>query len=200
MRKAAENHFLEGSIIGITKLDMSQPRPVELVSGFAERSRAKALDRGWQGEYHRMVLRQLPVENMEEKFNPGTDRPGTAARSRRMAAFCRARRSCIRHETSPAPQARSARCAPDGFRLQNGLPLRGSTADSGSSLHCEGGASVADPPCFMLFMSSLTMHNIVQMVRHTKIQVKKAATAALFHICTRISSVSPPQKTLFHAA
>ena len=33
------------------------------------------LDRGWQGVFHRMILQQLPVEIMEEKFNKNTGRP-----------------------------------------------------------------------------------------------------------------------------
>ena len=32
----------------------------------------KELDRGWQGVVHRMVLQQLPIEIMEEKFNQRT--------------------------------------------------------------------------------------------------------------------------------
>ena len=59
----------------ITKQDPTQPklwsRFQDLLSDVARRE----LDRGWQGVFHRMILQQLPVEIMEEKFNKYTGRP-----------------------------------------------------------------------------------------------------------------------------
>ena len=59
----------------ITKQDVSQPRLWSRYQDLLSEVALEALDRGWQGVFHRMVLQQLPVEIMEEKFNPSTGRP-----------------------------------------------------------------------------------------------------------------------------
>lgn len=59
----------------ITKQDASQPRLWSRFQDLLSEVALETLDRGWQGVFHRMVLRQLPVEIMEEKFNQNTGRP-----------------------------------------------------------------------------------------------------------------------------
>ena len=59
----------------VTKQDVNQPRLWSRFQDLLSEVALEALDRGWQGVFHRMILRQLPVGIMEEKFNQNTGRP-----------------------------------------------------------------------------------------------------------------------------
>lgn len=59
----------------ITKQDPTQPKLWSRFQDLLSDVALKELDRGWQGVFHRMILQQLPVEIMEEKFNKYTGRP-----------------------------------------------------------------------------------------------------------------------------
>ena len=59
----------------ITKQDPTQPKLWSRFQDLLSDVALEELDRGWQGVFHRMILQQLPVEIMEEKFNKYTGRP-----------------------------------------------------------------------------------------------------------------------------
>ena len=59
----------------ITKQELNQPKLWSRFQDLLSEAALKKLDRGWQGVFRRMILRQLPVEIMEEKFNKNTGRP-----------------------------------------------------------------------------------------------------------------------------
>jgi len=59
----------------ITKQDPTQPLLLSRFRNLLSAPALKALDAGWQGVFHRMALRQLPVQKIEKDFNPVTGRP-----------------------------------------------------------------------------------------------------------------------------
>ena len=59
----------------ITKQELNQPKLWSRFQDLLSEAALETLDRGWQGVFRRMILQQLPVEIMEEKFNKNTGRP-----------------------------------------------------------------------------------------------------------------------------
>lgn len=59
----------------ITKQEPAQPKLWSRFQDLLSEAALEELDRGWQGVFRRMILKQLPVELMEEKFNKYTGRP-----------------------------------------------------------------------------------------------------------------------------
>ena len=59
----------------ITKQEPTQPKLWSRFQDLLSEVALEELDRGWQGVFHRMILQQLPIEIMEEKFNKNTGRP-----------------------------------------------------------------------------------------------------------------------------
>ena len=59
----------------ITKQELNQPKLWSRFQDLLSEAALETLDRGWQGVFRRMILQQLPVEIMEEKFNKNTERP-----------------------------------------------------------------------------------------------------------------------------
>ena len=59
----------------ITKQEPAQPKLWSRFQDLLSEAALEELDRGWQGVFHRMILKQLPIELMEEKFNKYTGRP-----------------------------------------------------------------------------------------------------------------------------
>ena len=59
----------------ITKQEPAQPKLWSRFQDLLSEIALEELDRGWQGVFHRMILKQLPIELMEEKFNKYTGRP-----------------------------------------------------------------------------------------------------------------------------
>ena len=59
----------------ITKQEPAQPKLWSRFQDLLSEAALEELDRGWQGVFHRMILNQLPIELMAEKFNKYTGRP-----------------------------------------------------------------------------------------------------------------------------
>ena len=59
----------------ITKQEPTQPKLWSRFQDLLSEVALEELDRGWQGVFHRMILKQLPIGLMEEKFNKYTGRP-----------------------------------------------------------------------------------------------------------------------------
>ena len=59
----------------ITKQDPTEPRLWSRFQDLLSEAALKELEHGWQGVFHRMILRLLPIRKLEEKFSKETGRP-----------------------------------------------------------------------------------------------------------------------------
>ena len=74
LRSNDKNHYKQGDRDD-NEAGTGSAETLEPLSRFIERSCAGRTGQGWQGVFHRMILKQLPAELMAEKFNKYTGRP-----------------------------------------------------------------------------------------------------------------------------